>query len=84
MNIDPLSEWVWSRIVPFWASRSRVVVEHIILFFSGKNSHLEVEGSVLGNQFSVQFDVEIPEVGVSQAIIWWRHSVLLENIYEFV
>lgn len=36
MNIDPLSEWVWSRIVPFWASRSRVVVEHIILFFFRK------------------------------------------------
>lgn len=36
MKTDPMSEWVWSRIVPFWASRSRVVVEHIILFFFRK------------------------------------------------
>lgn len=35
---------------------------------TGKNSHLEVEGSVLGNQFSVQFDVEIPEEENSVAI----------------
>uniref|UniRef100_K1Q1J7 Centromere protein P n=1 Tax=Magallana gigas TaxID=29159 RepID=K1Q1J7_MAGGI len=35
---------------------------------TGKNSHLEVEGGVLGNQFSVQFDVEIPEEENSVAI----------------
>lgn len=35
---------------------------YVAVHFHLTGSHCSVDGSILGNQFSVQFDVDIPQV----------------------